>query len=93
MTLAELDTLYAAAAAALESQDYVTAITKAQQARLRLATTPNTARAAGGGSTSIAWPNLAAIDSFIADCRRAQQTSQAASGGPFQQTRIRYVRG
>lgn len=92
MSFATLDALYEAAVAALEAGDYAAAIAKAQAARLRIATAASSARSSAGGSTSFAWPNVAAIDRFIADCYRSQALARSATAGPFQVTKIRTVR-
>lgn len=93
MTIAQIDTLYTEAISALDAGDYATAIRKAQAAKLRLATTPNLARAlGGGGSQSLAWAGAGTIDSFIAECRKALAQKLAESSGGLQQTKITYAR-
>lgn len=93
MSMAQLDTLYAAAVAALDGGDYDTAITKAMALRVRLATTPNLSRnLSGGGSQSVTWGGAEGLDRFIAECRRAKASAAAARSGPFQQTKITYAR-
>lgn len=93
MSIAQLDALYAEAVAALDSGDYDTAIRKAQAVRIRLVTTPNLSRALGpGGSQSIAWASVTAIDQFIAECRKAKAMDLAESSGGIQQTKITYAR-
>jgi len=93
MSIAQLETLYSAAIAALEAGDYATAILKATAAKFRIATTPNLARnLAGGGSQQISWNDASAIDRFIADCRRAASAATAASSGAFAQSKVTYAR-
>ena len=93
MTIAELNTLYSAAVSALDSGDYATAISKAMAMQVRLATTPNLTRnLGGGGSQAIAWTSES-IAEFIAQARRLQSAARAAaSGGPFQTTKVTYKR-
>lgn len=94
MTISELTTLKTAALAALASADYDTAIEKALAAQMLLAVTPNISRnLAGGGSQSITW-NPSQIDQFVAHCRKLKSASTAAASttGPFQQTKVKYVR-
>lgn len=94
MSLAELNTLYSQAVAALDGDDYAGAIRAATKAKLRLATMPDVSRVAGqGGSQSMAWANVQAIDSFIAQVEQMATSAQlVASAGPFLQTRIAYAR-
>jgi hypothetical protein len=88
MSIAQLETLYDAAAAALESGDYDAAIAKALGLKLRLAAMPDVERAA----IKVLWANVGALDSFISECRRLKATAIGASGGPFQSTPITYAR-
>lgn len=92
MSQATLDTLYAAAVAALDGGDYETAIAKATAAKIRLATMPAINSNAGSGSQSLAWPNASAIDGFITECRKAKAAALAAASGPLQYTKITYAR-
>lgn len=93
MSIAELNALYVAAIAALDAGDYDTAIRKAIAVKLRLATTPDSTQGSGAAATSLAWANAAAIDDFVANCRRLQvQAAAAASGGPFRQSAVTYAR-
>ncbi len=92
MTIAQIESLYTEAIAALDAGDFDTAIRKAQAVKLRLATTPNLARSLGGGNQSLAWAGPQAIDSFIADCRKAKAQALAESSGGIQQTKVTYVR-
>jgi hypothetical protein len=92
MTIAELDTLYSAAVAAIDAGSWSTAIAKLMAMKARLATMPNLARnLSGGGSQSITW-NATQLDSLIADCRRQQAASYAANSsyGPYQQSKVTY---
>jgi len=92
MSIAELDTLYAAAVAAIDDGDYATAITKLMAMQARLSTTPNLTRGTGGGgSQSIAW-NASEIPGLITNCRKQLAAATAASGGPFQQSKVVYAR-
>lgn len=92
MSIEQLNTLYTAAVAFIDSGDYSAAILKLMAIQIRLATTPNLNRATGGGgSQGIAW-NAAQIDSLIAQCNRLIASDIAASTGPFQQTKIKYAR-
>lgn len=93
MSIAEIEALYAAAVAALDSGDYAAAIIAATKAKLRLGTTPNLSRSLGGGNMSTTWNDATAVDKFIADCRALQKAAQAASttsGGVFRQSAVRY---
>lgn len=93
MTIAQIDALYTEAVAALDAGNYATAISKALAAKLRLATTPNLARAlGGGGSQSLAWAGAPAIDAFIAEVRKLKAQALAESSGGLQQTKITYAR-
>lgn len=92
MSIAQLNTLYDAAVAAMDAADFGTAILKLMAIKARLATTPNLSRAiAGGGSEAIAW-NAAEIDSLIAQCRQIQASAIHTLGGPWQQTKVTYAR-
>lgn len=94
MSLADLESLYSQAVAALEAGDYDLAINKALACKMRLATTPNLSRIlAGGGQQMMQWANAASLDQFIAQCRQMKATAIAASSrGPIQRTRIIYSR-
>jgi len=90
MSIADLETLYEAAIAALDSGDYDTAIVKANALQLRLATMPSVTQRQGGRTEFTAeW-----IDRFIAQCRKlkSETAAAAATGGPFQVTKITYAR-
>ncbi len=92
MSIAELNTLYAAAVAAMEDADYATAITKLMSTKARLATTPNLTRSlAGGGNQGITW-NAAELDTLIAQCRQLQAAAAHSSGGIFQTSEVVYTR-
>lgn len=94
MSIAELNTLYTAAVAAMDSADWDTAITKLMAMQARLASTPNITRAlGGGGSQGIAW-NAASLKDLIAECRRnkAAVTAAASETGPWQTTKVTYKR-
>lgn len=94
MSIAELNSLYSSAQAAMASADWAGAITYLMQMQARLASTPNVARQlAGGGSQSIAW-NSASIKDLIAECRRnlAAAKVAASTGGPWQTSKVTYKR-
>jgi len=92
MSIAELNTLYTAASAAMESADWDTAINKLMAMQARLASTPNISRnLGGGGSQGITW-NSATLADLITNCRRQKAAALAASGGPWQTTEITYTR-
>lgn len=92
MSIAELNSLYSQASAALTAKDFSGAITAAMQAKLRLATLPNVSRAVGQGSQSIAWANAAAIDAFIAQVNQLAAAAKFSNGGPWLSTRVAYAR-
>lgn len=93
MAIATLDTLYNEAVAAIDAGDYSTAIQVALKAKLRLATTPDVTRSLGAGSNqSLAWSNVAAIETFIREAKALQTAARATSGGPIRTTKIRYAR-
>lgn len=92
MTIAQLDALYSAAAAAMADADWSTAITNLMAISARLATTPNLTRNLGpAGSQAITW-NAAEIQALIGQCRKQQAAAQASSSGLFGQTPITYAR-
>lgn len=94
MSIAELNSLYASATAAMGTADWSGAITYLMQMQARLASTPNVSRQlAGGGSQSIGWSS-ASIKDLIAECRRNLTGSRvaASTGGPFSTTKVKYVR-
>lgn len=91
MSIAELNTLYAAVVAAIDDADYDTAIKKIMAMKARLATTPNLTRSlAGSGSQALTW-NPGELDSLIRQCRQQQAAVRAASVG-IQQTKVTYAR-
>jgi hypothetical protein len=92
MSVAELDTLYAAAVAAIDAGNYTLAIQKLMAIKVRLATTPNITRSlSGGGSQQLSW-NANQIDTLIGQCQTMQATAAATASGPFQQTKVIYAR-
>jgi len=92
MSIAQLDTLYDAAVAAMDAADYSTAVLKLMTIKARLATTPNLSKSlGGGGSASITW-NATELDTLISQCKQLKAQARAASNGPFQQTKITYAR-
>jgi hypothetical protein len=92
MSIAALNTLYTAAEAALDADDFDGAIKIALKAKMRLATMPNVSRAVGQGSQAIAWANAVGIDNWIAEVRKLKNASLVAAGGPFMQTKVVYQR-
>ncbi len=91
MSIAELNTLYAAAVTAIDAADWDTAIHQLMAVKIRLATMPNLSRSlAGGGSQSITW-NAAELDSLIAQCRQNKVAASHSSGGIFQASRVIYA--
>lgn len=93
MSTAQLETLYDAAIAAMESGDFSTAILKLMAIKTRLAITPNLEKSVGGnGTSSITWnaTSVTEIDNLISQCRRLQ--SQASRSGVLQQTKVVYAR-
>lgn len=92
MSIAELNTLYVAAVAAIDAADWDTAINKLMAIKTRLATTPNLSRSlAGDGSQSITW-NPGDIDSLITQCRQNKAAAAHASGGIFRTSNVTYAR-
>jgi hypothetical protein len=93
MTIAQLNTLYTEAVAAIDSGDYTTAIKKLMACKVRLATTPNLTRGlGGGGSTGMSW-NPAQLESLIEDCRKLKAAALVNStSGPIQATKVTYTR-
>lgn len=90
MSLSDLNTLYAAAVAALDAADYATAIRKAMAIQARLATTPNVTRdLAGGGSQGLSF-NPSQLDSFIANCRKLATAASFSTAIPV--SKITYER-
>jgi hypothetical protein len=93
MSVSQIEALYTAAVAALDSGDFDTAIRKALAAKARLALTPNVTRSlAGGGQQGLSWANAAALDKFVAECRNLKAQSLAESSGGIQQTKVTYAR-
>lgn len=92
MSIAQLETLYEAAVAAMDAADYSAAILKLMAIKARLASTPNLSKSiGGGGSSSITW-NAAEIDSLITQCKQLKAQARTSTSGPFQQTKITYAR-
>ncbi|MFA7254135.1 MAG: hypothetical protein WC107_06310 [Patescibacteria group bacterium] len=92
MSLAELNTLYAAYAAALDAADYSTALVKLLAIKGRLITTANVTKSLGSGGTEGFNFHPADIDSLIAECRRLQAASTHATDGPWRQVPVTYAR-
>lgn len=92
MSLASLQALADAAVAALEAGDYATAIRKAISIKPLLAVTPELSRGSAGDSQAMSFRSADAIDSFVRECRAAQNAAAAQSGGPFAHSLVRYQR-
>jgi len=92
MTIAALNTLYTAAEAAIDADDYDGAIKIALKAKMRLATMPDVSRSVGQGSQALAWKNAVGIDNWITEVRKLKNASLLAAGGPFLQTKVNYQR-
>ncbi len=94
MSIAELNTLYTAAADAMASAEWDTAIQKLMAIQARVASTPNVTRnLPGGGSQSLTF-NPGSLSKTIADCRRQKAAALAAAStaGPWQTTKVTYAR-
>lgn len=93
MSIAELNTLYAAYEAALASQDYDTAIEKLMVMQARLASTPNLRRALGTSSSQeISW-NPGDIDKLITRAQQLKgQALATSSGSIFATSKVTYER-
>jgi hypothetical protein len=95
MSIADLNTLYAAAVAASDAGDYDLAIGKGRAILARLATMGKIARTASGDSQSMDFPGYEAIKAFIAECNQAKANAAltaASNSGVFRQSKIRYQR-
>lgn len=93
MTIAGINSLYDAAAAAMGAADWDSAISYLLQLQARLASTPNVSRSQGGGSQSFTF-NPGDIAGLIANCRRqkAAATAAASTSGPWQTCKVNYTR-
>lgn len=94
MTIAELNTLYASAAADIADGDWSGAKKTLLKMQARLASTPNVTRTTGdGGSQSITW-NPASIEKMLATCDKMLAADAAADSttGPWQQSKITWKR-
>ena len=91
MSIADLQALYAAATAALDTGNYTAAIAAAVKAQMLLGTTPNLTRSLGSGSQAISWNDGASIERFIQNCQRLAKAAAVKSGGPFRSSRIVYA--
>lgn len=91
MSIADLEALNTAYAAAIDGGSWDTALEVLSKIEIRLITTPNLARSlGGGGNQSIAWNSHS-----IAEARRWLMQRKAAgygASGPFQQTPVTYQR-
>lgn len=92
MSIAQFNSLYAAAVAAIDAGDYAAAITAATKAQLLLGTTPNLTRSLGQGDQEITWNDGAAIARFIDDTRKLQRADNVGTSGPFGQSAVTYAR-
>jgi hypothetical protein len=94
MSISDIETLEAAARAAMAAAEWDNAISYLLQLKARLVSTPNLTRnLAGGGSQSISW-NSADIESLVAECRRQKAAGAVAASdtGPWQATKVTYTR-
>ena len=93
MSLATLNALYSAAAAAMDGEQWDAAIISLMKLQAKLATMPNTRRNAGGNSESLDF-NPADLASLITQCRqmKTQAALAAGSSGPWQSSKISYQR-
>ncbi|KKM17838.1 hypothetical protein LCGC14_1671730 [marine sediment metagenome] len=92
MSIAELNTLYAAGAAAYDEGDYATALTVLRKTWLRLATIADVERKlAGSGSQSLTFTRRDLSD-LLKDCRQALAASVAATSGMFRTSKIIHQR-
>jgi hypothetical protein len=93
MSLATFQTLMESASTALAAGEYANAITYATRAKAILSTVLQMQRAGGGNSQSLSPQySLAAVDSFIADCRKLQTGASHATSGLFTQLPVTYQR-
>ena len=92
MSIANLETLYAAAIAADESEDYATAAQKARAILVRLGTTPNVTRGLGNGSQALTFPGGETIEAFLNRVSRLAKSASVASSGPFGISKVTYAR-
>ena len=91
MTIAGIETLNSAYESAVDAQSWDEALRILSKIAIRLATTPNLQRnLGGGGSQSITWTSQS-IAEQQAFCRQ-MKASAASALGPFQITKVKYVR-
>jgi hypothetical protein len=93
MTIAHIETLYAAAVAAMAAEEWSTAISKLLQLQTRLAATPNATRGSSGGSQGFTF-NAQGINDLINQCRKehAAKLVAASTAGPYQVSKTTYAR-
>jgi len=91
--ISTIQTLDAAARAAMESAEWDTAICKLLQLQSILTANPNLDRDAGSGKLAISW-NSNNLSELIANCRRQKAAATVASSttGPWQTTKLTYTR-
>lgn len=86
MSLATINTYAAAAAAAVLSGDYATAIRYALACKPLLAALADSER----HDQSLKWANTQQIDGFVTECRREQAAASVASDG-LRASRVTYA--
>lgn len=92
MSVAELETIYDAAVAALDAGEYLTAKLGFMKLVARRAAMPDVERSLGGaGRQGIKWRDVD-LNSLIAQCDKMLTASRVASGGVFQQIPVTYKR-
>lgn len=91
-SVAELESLYTAAVAAMDSGDYLTAKQGFLKVMARRAVTPDLEQSLGtAGRQSIKWRDVD-LTSLIAECDKMLAASRTARRGPISTIPIRYKR-
>lgn len=92
MSVAELETIYDAAVAALDAGDYQSAKLGFMKLMARRAAMPDLERALGStGRQSIKWRDVD-LQSLIAQCDKMLAAARTAARGPVTAIPIRYAR-
>jgi len=93
MTIAQIETLYSAAVAAMASEDWSAAISWLMQLQARLASIPNASRGGSGGNQAYTF-NPQGLNDLLNQCRKEQAAKIAAEStvGPFQVSKVTYAR-
>lgn len=91
MSKSALDALYTSYSTAIEGGDYDAAIAALLRMQALLDSTPDIVYGFGAGQNSARF-RPSQIPALIAECRRLKAAVLAAASGPFQQTKITYVR-